>query len=619
MRKLIYLMLVLIPVLLWQLSSTVAQSETVEDMLIQLGLDPDRGSLKFQSDRIMLDMSDLNNQYTSEAMSSYDENFVLHALIRQEAGDTLDQCGFLFRQVSLADSFYMLQISRDGTLMFSSRVNGEWEDDQILDKGDLILPDLNDINELILVAVADQFAVYINGQHAGEFQHAALEGGGSAVLGAAWGEEETTRCVFRDVWLVSLRGNGQVQTPSTPSPDLAVSDAARDGLALAGFTEDSGSIGVNLPEFTLDLSMIDTGVIFHPLDGQYANFVMGTTITWGPEDTEDLCGIQFRREGNENYYVLWLDRTGFLAYNAVVDNEWEPLIALDSSNAQLGADATNTLMLIGNGGVFRLYVNGWEAGEFAHTALAEGRVGLMGATLEVGDQAFCAFEDTWVWSLNPDVPLPIPPIPTPIPEVQLVLSRIGIAQSSGYEAERIDRMLVNLTDEDNLFRWELFDNSYTDFVLGTTFIWGPGHVEDECGVRLRTSDEGSYLVFISQDQNRMFLEVVENNRSRDVEYFDLPMLRGGEGEANNLWVAAVGDTFVFYLNGLYIGQYQNDVFESGEIGLMATTGSASDITYCTFEDSWVWELAYDTPAIMTATPDFPSVMTVIPTWTPEPM
>jgi hypothetical protein len=50
-------------------------------------------------------------------------------------------------------------------------------------------------------------------------------------------------------------------------------------------------------------------------------------------------------------------------------------------------------------------------------------------------------------------------------------------------------------------------------------------------------------------------------------------IKAGPNASNTITVRAIGNHFVFYINGAQIGQTNNNTYTSGRIGLINTDGS----------------------------------------------
>lgn len=204
-------------------------------------------------------------------------------------------------------------------------------------------------------------------------------------------------------------------------------------------------------------------------------------------------------------------------------------------------------------------------------------------------------------TLTPSPTVTPPPTATDLPPgvlpefVQAGLDMVGVTPDNGSLAAQINRMVVDVSDEDNIVRWENFDGEYGDFVAGTVIEWGPGAAEDNCGFLFREIDEENfYSIRISRDGFLWFAAKI-NGEWQDSVNGDGTLVRTAMSDTNQLTVVASGDSFTAYLNGEFAGQFSDDTFEDGGVALAASTFESSDESDCTFTDAWVWRLAEPPP------------------------
>ncbi|MBC6934369.1 MAG: hypothetical protein DWB42_00845 [Chloroflexi bacterium] len=381
-------------------------------------------------------------------------------------------------------------------------------------------------------------------------------------------------------------------TPTdTPTPVELPAAFVLEGLELAGVTADNGALDGRIDLKQIDLTGKDNWMEWSNFTGNYADFVTGVTIQWGPGAEEDACGFVFRENDDNNFYSLRISRGGSLWFAAKIGGQWNDNINGDGTAIRTGPNDTNVLTVVGSGSTFIVYVNGEYAGRFVDETFAEGDLAVVAATYDESDETNCTFTDGWAWRL--DSP---PPPAGGVPD--FVLDDLHLAEISpqdGYLAARLDRRVADLTGEDNLLRWHYVPGEYGDFVAGTTIAWGPGAEEDYCGFIFRLRDsETFYVVQINQQESLWFNRKLDGTW-QDAEYADDVALATGPGEKNQLLLVADGDTFDVYVNGEYADTFEADDLDSGRVGVMAGTYDESDETNCTFTRTWVWVLGETPP------------------------
>jgi hypothetical protein len=135
-------------------------------------------------------------------------------------------------------------------------------------------------------------------------------------------------------------------------------------------------------------------------DDEYRDFVLGATFTWGAGAPEDYCGFSLRDRLDSSYYTVNLSREGRVWWIPRIEERWGDRVNGDGDAILTAADAVNTLILVGVGGEFTLYINGERAETFHDDRLALGELGVLGGTYDASDESGCTFTDVWAWDLN---------------------------------------------------------------------------------------------------------------------------------------------------------------------------------------------------------------------------
>jgi hypothetical protein len=137
---------------------------------------------------------------------------------------------------------------------------------------------------------------------------------------------------------------------------------------------------------------------------------------------------------------------------------------------------------------------------------------------------------------------------------------------------------IYLPEDDS--SWESYaDLEVSDIALDVDVARFRGPKDGKYGVTCRAGDVGAYVFWIT-GAGYYGLGKVYYTQTNDVEdeYVDLDegddrVLRTGL-EFNRLCVTCVGQTLTMYLNGYKVLQADDDEFDSGDIGLMVTTGES---------------------------------------------
>jgi hypothetical protein len=187
------------------------------------------------------------------------------------------------------------------------------------------------------------------------------------------------------------------------------------------------------------------------------------------------------------------------------------------------------------------------------------------------------------------------PITIPQGDPQAIVGALGVAPDNGALSEQFDRQASDLTGRDNWVEWTPFEQSYADFVVGTTVTWGAGAADDYCGFVFRQtepqSDNNFYSVGIDRN-NLLWFQPRLNDEWLDYAYGSGDSVQTGAVDSNDLVLVAVGSQFTLYVNGTLAGQFENDALAQGDVAVLSGTGENSDAAGCTFTSGWLWRLRY---------------------------
>lgn len=187
------------------------------------------------------------------------------------------------------------------------------------------------------------------------------------------------------------------------------------------------------------------------------------------------------------------------------------------------------------------------------------------------------------------------PVSLPASDPEAIVRSLGVTDDNGELSDQIDRQVSDLSDRDNWLEWTAFEQSYGDFIVGTTVNWGPGAADDYCGFTFRQtepqSDDNFYTIGIDRN-SLLWFQPRLNDEWLDYEYGDGSEIRTGADDTNELVLMAVGGVYTIYVNGVNAGQFQNDVLLQGDVGVLSGTGESSDASGCTFTNAWIWRLEY---------------------------
>jgi hypothetical protein len=350
------------------------------------------GELAGQIDTKTIDLSGQDNVVQWQNFKGSYHNFAVGTTIQWGPGTDTDYCGVLLRNAD-DKNLYTLQIDRQGRLVLSVKIDDQWQKD-LTGSGSLIKTAATDTNELVVIAQDDSFLVYLNGQYADKFTDNRISDGAVGILAGTFEGSHKSRCTHTNSWLWSL------DAPQSSS----IPDFVSSGLKTVDIPETQGSLAGQVDQKVIDLTGQDNQVQWQTFTGQYSDFVMGTTVRWGPGATEDYCGFILREADDDNLYAIQLDRNGRLYFSAKINGEWQKDVEGDGKLINTGALDSNDVLLLARGDTFEVYLNGEFATQFKDTHVPTGKAGILAGTFEKSDKTNCTFTNSWLWSLDTGSP-----------------------------------------------------------------------------------------------------------------------------------------------------------------------------------------------------------------------
>lgn len=174
--------------------------------------------------------------------------------------------------------------------------------------------------------------------------------------------------------------------------------------------------------------------------------------------------------------------------------------------------------------------------------------------------------------------------------VQMMVEAEIIDNAAGELVVEVGTETIDLTDEDNLFRYLTYEGALADFVMGGTITWGPGATDDDCGFVLRYADDSNYYYAGIDQQGQVRFDEIQDGEWQEPVLEETALITNGEGEANEFIVLAVGGDFQVFVNRTAVLAASDDSVAEGEIGLAMDTYENSAATNCVFDNVWGWNL-----------------------------
>ncbi len=202
------------------------------------------------------------------------------------------------------------------------------------------------------------------------------------------------------------------------------------------------------------------------------------------------------------------------------------------------------------------------------------------------------------------------------------LARLDIVPQEGGLSDSLSSESLDLTGEDDVLRWLRMNGQYTDFVLHTSFAWGPGANNDACGLIVREQNNDNFYIALLNRRGELEWAVFVND-TPNATTINVPALNTGRRAKNNLIVVALRADIIIFVNGEQVYETRDVTFRRGYVGPLASTSDDSDASGCDFFNTWVWDLnqvpVTNTPTRRPATrTPRPTQVFIPPTDVPQP-
>jgi hypothetical protein len=113
-----------------------------------------------------------------------------------------DTCGLFFRRTDL-HNYYILEIDQNQELFFSRLFDDTWQVLQQLTEAQ-IRTGSGTHNHLLLVAIDDEFYMFVNNQTSHIFTDSTFSSGQVGIEASTFQSSDESRCIFRDIWVWDL-------------------------------------------------------------------------------------------------------------------------------------------------------------------------------------------------------------------------------------------------------------------------------------------------------------------------------------------------------------------------------------------------------------------------------
>lgn len=603
------------------------------------------------------------------------EEFLLEADTQWVAGSPNNEIGFVFRYVD-GDNFYAYTISSDGYYSLSRQVAGDWE--ILVDWTETMAIDTTagGWNHLSLLVDADEISLLVNNQVLETIQDDQSVAGSIGLLAGAY-DEDGTQIGF-DNFVVWDRQNlfvleeGPTVTPTPLAKPLTEplreprAEAAGDlwsqieavwqngPLLHEDFRWDDGTWSVmnseNSTRFLQGRSYhirIDAvnwtswGGMNDVLELEDFLFEVEAERVSGPLANE--IGVLFRLLDADNFYYYKVSSDGYYGLDKMLDGEWQTLIDwTETTTIDIDADTPILLGIWANGPQLTLLVNETIVSTYEDAEFATGDIALAAGTFDEGGVEI-AFDDLYIWSLNPppvlptamaSIPTPILPTvtvnqPTPTPLAPTATPPLPTATNIA-ALPAADQLLAALRVEEPIFSdefrrtdsgWQLFTTdeasvAYADRALqiqvtkpqwwaiafneqlpqlaGTDFLLEvdtqhlSGPTNTGYGIVFGFHDaQNHHRFFIAQNGYYALQKFAEGVAQDLIPWTQSTVLASTPETINRIGLLVQGNQITLLANEQILTQTSDPALTSGQIGLVGATGDDGGLALA-FDNVDLW-------------------------------
>jgi len=385
----------------------------------------------------------------------------------------------------------------------------------------------------------------------------------------------------------SANANGQL-----PAKDLLYSDDfsnprsgwSRYSTQDVNYTYDKGKYHINI--------LRDNKYFVATHEKQNFNdFVMEVKAAKDDGTDRSRYGIVFRYLDQNNFYRFCISNNGNYRIDGEKGGSWFTVIDWTKSSFIHQDNASNLLQMKADGGKFAFYINGVKLAETFDRTFNSGLIGLFGETNNGGNARF-SFDDLKVWSIIPD---------QPYGEISIgnVLYSENFSSNSSFwptyktnnESYAYDsgRYALTVLPKNSYSIKSLDKDNISDFIIQVEAGREGGADPSRYGVVLRYLDENNfYRFYISSDGYYKFdgkkdgslFTVIDWTKSEAIET---------RSSTNILQVAADGEKFTFYINGIKVADASDSTFSSGRIGIIGETTDHGN-AQVSFDNLKIWSM-----------------------------
>lgn len=388
-------------------------------------------------------------------------------------------------------------------------------------------------------------------------------------------------------------------------------------------------------------------------DGTFTDFYLEIEAEFfdGPEDSE--MGIIFRYIDEDNFYYFGVDRSGSYVIQLLAEGEWYDVTDWEESSIiETGRGAINQLGLLVEGTTISVLINDYVMATTEDDTFDAGGIGLAAVTYTIPGVDI-AYDDFKLWDLSgPEVRLParVPqrpssetatpePSPTPIPPSENTEPGADGSDEPTYqetfeqepegwaplEAEGLnyavdDGQLSIAINRDNALGWMVLPVAPDDYYVEVDTLFRGDVAEAEYGILFRYQDPQNFYIFaVNNNGYYSVWRLVDNSWEALYDWEQTGLLNVGDEAENRLGLLVQEDVFTVSINDNELMTVQDDLFEGGNLALVAGTFGEPNIDV-RFDNVTIWSLdaaaRTNVRPDATGTPPAPEEPTAAPTQEP---
>ncbi|HEY9077599.1 MAG TPA: family 16 glycoside hydrolase [Anaerolineaceae bacterium] len=123
------------------------------------------------------------------------------------------------------------------------------------------------------------------------------------------------------------------------------------------------------------------------------DFALSVDVKRAGGSLKGFYGLIFRVQDNGNLYYFGISDLENYSFTALIDGKWNLISKSAQKTSAVKTGEINHIGVIGEGSLYRLFINGVEVGKFTDRRLVKGHVGLAADLSQAGEDIFLEFDN----------------------------------------------------------------------------------------------------------------------------------------------------------------------------------------------------------------------------------